>query len=130
MTEIAELVDRARAARENAYAPYSTYRVGAAVLTASGAVFTGCNVENASYGLTVCAERVAICTAVAAGQREFLTLAVVTSNGGAPCGVCRQVLVEFAPDATVIIATPDEICTTVAARDLLPGFFGPLSLQA
>lgn len=126
----AELIRLARAARQHAYAPYSHYRVGAAVLTADGHVFTGCNVENAEFGSTVCAERVAIWSAVATGHREFTMLAVVTSNGGAPCGSCRQVLVEFAPDMTVLIADTEHLHRQVTVRDLLPHFFGPQDLPA
>ncbi len=92
-----ELVSAARAAREKAYAPYSRYQVGAAVQTVEGRVFTGCNIENASYGLSICAERTAIFAAVAAGAREITAVALVTADGGTPCGACRQVLAEFLP---------------------------------
>ena len=129
MTELAmtaeQLVEQARAGRQRAYAPYSRYPVGAALLTTTGAVFVGCNIENASYGLTICAERVAMANAIAAGQREFVMLALVTSNGGAPCGACRQMMIEFAPDMPVVIANEQEIRQTLPARALLPGFFGP-----
>lgn len=125
-----ELVNLARIARQHAYAPYSHYRVGAAVLTADGAVFTGCNVENAEFGSTVCAERVAIWSAVAAGHRAFTMLAVVTGNGGAPCGSCRQVLVEFAPDMVVTIADTEQVHRQLTVRELLPDFFGPLDLPS
>ncbi len=129
MTELAmtaeQLVEQARAGRQRAYAPYSRYPVGAALLTATGDVFIGCNIENASYGLTICAERVAIANAIAAGQREFIMLALVTSNGGSPCGACRQVMVEFAPDMPVIIADQQGIRQTLPAHALIPGFFGP-----
>lgn len=91
------LTAAALAARENAYAPYSKYKVGAAVRTTDGRIFTGCNVENASYGLSNCAERTAVFSAVAAGAREITTVAVATEDGGTPCGACRQVLSEFAP---------------------------------
>jgi cytidine deaminase len=120
-----QLVAHARTARTRAYAPYSHYLVGAAVLTSAGEVFTGCNIENASYGLTICAERVAIANAIAAGQRDFIMLALITANGGSPCGACRQVMVEFAPDMPVIIADELGIRQTLQARALLPGFFGP-----
>lgn len=126
----AELVSLARNARQHAYAPYSHYRVGAALLTADGEVFTGCNVENAEFGSTVCAERVAIWSAVAAGHREFRMLAVVTSNGGAPCGSCRQVLVEFAPDMVVYIADTEQLYRQLTVRELLPDFFGPQNLPS
>jgi cytidine deaminase len=117
-----ELAVRAAEARERAYAPYSGFKVGAAVLTADGSVFTGCNVENASYGLTVCAERVAVMTAIAAGAKDIVKIAVVTSNSPplAPCGACRQVLVEFAPRAEVLsISTKGETRRWDAA-ELLP----------
>ncbi len=90
-------------ARLHAYAPYSGYHVGAAVETAAGEIFTGCNVENSSYGLTICAERVAVSAAVAAGHREFAGIAVATSNGGPPCGACRQFLAEFATTLPVLL---------------------------
>lgn len=99
------LVAAARAARAHAYAPYSRYRVGAAVLTKSGRIFAGCNVENATYGATVCAERNAIGAMVAAGEREPIACVVVTAGPtpGTPCGVCRQVLSEFAADMPVML---------------------------
>jgi len=90
-----ELVEAAQRAREQAYAPYSDFAVGAAVQAGSGSVYTGCNVENASYGLTICAERVATFKAIAAGEREITAVAVVSQPGATPCGACRQVLVEF-----------------------------------
>jgi cytidine deaminase len=88
------LITKALEMRGNSYSPYSNFAVSAALLTESGKVFTGVNVENASYGLTICAERVAIATAVAAGEKEFQTIAVVVKGGGSPCGACRQVLNE------------------------------------
>jgi cytidine deaminase len=129
--QIDELVAMAAEVREKAHAPYSRYRVGAAVLTADGRVFTGCNVENASFGLSVCAERHAVASAVAAGCGEFVGLAVVTSSNppAAPCGACRQVLAEFGDFPLVLVNTDgDRLETTVA--DLLPRSFGPKALPA
>ncbi|HMS15724.1 MAG TPA: cytidine deaminase [Planctomycetota bacterium] len=119
------LVDAARAARNHAHAPYSRYPVGAAVLTGSGHVFTGTNVENASFGLTVCAERSAIFAMVAAGERDPVAVAVVTTDGAAPCGACRQVLREFASDLQILIARPSGDPITRTLVDLLPEPFGP-----
>jgi cytidine deaminase len=100
------LLDAARLARENAHAPFSNFRVGAAVLAKSGRIFTGCNVENASYGLTICAERVAIFKAISEGERGFDAVAVVTDAEKLtpPCGACRQIIWEFCGDAEVILA--------------------------
>lgn len=101
-----ELIAAARAVRENAHAPFSKFRVGAAVRAASGRVFTGCNVENATYGLTLCAERVAIFKAVSEGERKFESVAVVadTDKLTPPCGACRQILWEFCGDAEIVLA--------------------------
>ncbi|HXX38188.1 MAG TPA: cytidine deaminase [bacterium] len=122
------LVRAAFAARRRAYAPYSRFPVGAAVLTAGGAIYAGANVENASYGLTVCAERVAIHTAVAAGRRRLLAMAVAGAPGISPCGACRQVMDEFGVK-TVVLASPGVKPIVVALRDLLPRPFvkGPAS---
>lgn len=105
-----ELISLAAAARENAYAPYSHFRVGAAVLTASGRIYTGCNVENVSYGMTICAERVAVSKAISDGEREIIALAVVVEGEPAmPCGACLQVIQEFAgEESPVIIASNTE----------------------
>ncbi len=102
---LARLVTAARGARERAYAPYSKYRVGAAILTKSGAMFTGTNVENATYGATLCAERSAIAQMVAAGERDPVACAVATggARAGSPCGICRPVLREFARDMTIVL---------------------------
>ncbi len=124
-----ELIERAKAARENAYVPYSEYPVGAALLTASGEIYTGCNIEIASFGATVCAERTAAFKAVSEGEREIRAVAVVTSNGAAPCGICRQVLYEFGPQMTVIMAdTLGAITWEGPLSDLLPYGFGPQKL--
>jgi len=102
----AALIAAARAAREHAHAPYSNFRVGAALRAKSGRVFTGCNVENATYGLTLCAERVAVFKAISEGERGFVAVAVVadTDSLTPPCGACRQILWEFCGDAEVVLA--------------------------
>jgi len=124
-----ELIRQAQKARLQAYAPYSNYRVGAALLTTSGNLFTGANVENAAYPTCMCAERVAIFKAVSQGQREFQALAVVTSNGGTPCGSCRQVLAEFGLETVVLIADIEgRLLQETTVASLLPGAFGPADL--
>jgi cytidine deaminase len=122
---IQKLIAAARQAREAAYAPYSNFKVGAAVLSADGRIFTGCNVENASFGATVCAERVAIFAAVAAGQRQIKALAVIadTPEPVAPCGLCRQVLQEFGADCQVIMANLTGEYRVVTMAQLLPHAF-------
>lgn len=123
--DLTKLVDAACAVRDRAYAPYSKYLVGAALMTSDGEIIVGCNVENISYGLTNCAERVAIGTAVAAGKRTFLALAIATSNGGTPCGACRQVLAEFCPDLPVYLVAVEQgrAVTELSLARLLPGRF-------
>ncbi len=124
------LIQLAVETRERAYAPYSKYWVGAALLTHSGRFFTGANVENAAYPTSMCAERVAIFTAVSEGEREFVALAVVTANGGTPCGACRQVMAEFGLDLTVLIADAQgNLRQKVRLAELLPGAFGPGDLK-
>ncbi|HNZ01082.1 MAG TPA: cytidine deaminase [Anaerolineaceae bacterium] len=121
-----QLIETARQARRWAYAPYSQYAVGAAVLTASGRVYDGVNIENAAYPTGICAERVAVFKAVSEGEREFVAIAVVTSNAGSPCGSCRQVLAEFGTGTIVYLADEEgnlQVETTVA--NLLPFSFGP-----
>jgi cytidine deaminase len=115
----------ALAARARAYAPYSHFAVGAAALGAGGEVFAGCNVENASYGLTICAERAAIGAAVAGGETSITTIAIATAGGQTPCGACRQVLSEFGPTMTVLLVDADDpasVRTTTLDR-LLPERF-------
>ena len=102
-----ELVEPASRSRENAHAPYSRFQVGAAVLTEGGELFGGCNVENASYGLTICAERAAVCAAVLAGHQKIAAVAVATAGGHSPCGACRQVLSEFGPAMEVLLVDAD-----------------------
>ena len=127
--EIDQLVALAAAARGAAYVPYSHFPVGAALRAEDGAVFTGCNVENASYGLTICAERNAVAHAVAEGARHFQAIAVVTENGVTPCGMCRQVLAEFGPRMTVIVADAADNRRIYNLTDLLPAAFTPAQLE-
>jgi cytidine deaminase len=123
------LIARAREARRRAYAPYSGYPVGAALLTASGTIYEGVNVENAAYPTGICAERSAVFSAVSQGEREFIAIAVVTKDGGTPCGSCRQVLTEFGPDILVLIADAEgKLIAETTARELLPNAFGPENL--
>ena len=120
------LVQTAIEARKWAYAPYSGYAVGAALLTASGRLYDGANIENAAYPSTICAERVAVFKAVFQGERLFTAMAVVTLNGGFPCGSCRQVLAEFGLDTQVLIADEEgNVLQEMQVKDLLPGAFTP-----
>lgn len=125
-----KLLAAALAARENAYAPYSKFKVGAAVETADGHIFTGCNIENASYGLTCCAERNAVFAAVGSGARSFKALCVVadTEEPVAPCGACRQVLAEF-PFEKIILANCKGLTKVMTVAELLPYGFGPEALE-
>ena len=123
------LVELANEARKRAYAPYSDYRVGAALRTRSGRVFTGTNVENAAYPTSICAERTAAFKAVSEGELEFEVIAVVTDNGGSPCGSCRQVLAEFGLETVVLIADGSgKIIKETTVRALLPDAFQPQHL--
>ena len=125
------LIQAAVEASKNAYAPYSHYPVGAALQTTTGEVFTGVNVENAVYPLTICAERAAVFSAVSAGHRSFDTLAVVTRDGGSPCGSCRQVLAEFGVELVVLICDlSGEVHQKTTVRDLLPYAFGSTNLES
>jgi cytidine deaminase len=124
------LVQKASEAQKRAYAPYSKYQVGAALLTKSDKIYQGCNIENASYGLCNCAERTAVFKATSEGEREFEAIAIVTKDGGMPCGACRQVMNEFSPKMEVITADEDGVihfeCTL---EQILPHAFGPANLN-
>ncbi len=115
-------------AREKSYSPYSHYKVGAALLTSHGKIYTGCNIENAAYTPSNCAERTAIFKAISEGDQDFAAIAVVTINGGAPCGVCRQVIREFAPNLTIIVGNIAGDYQVLSLPDLLPDSFGPENL--
>jgi cytidine deaminase len=124
------LIDLANEARRRAYVPYSKYPVGAALRTKSGRLFTGVNVENAAYPQVMCAERVAVFKAVSEGETEFEVIAVVTNNGGSPCGGCRQVLAEFGLDTIVLIADGEgKLKKTLTVAELLPEAFTPDHLK-
>lgn len=124
-----QLVDAAIAAQAATYSPYSHYAVGAALLTEDGTLYQGANIENAAYPVSVCAERVAIFKAVNEGHRAFKGIAVVTRDGGSPCGSCRQVMAEFGLEPTVLIANADgEIVMEGSVGDILPGAFTPANL--
>lgn len=120
-----QLIEAARQAREKAYVPYSRFPVGAALITEDGTLYTGCNIENASYGLTNCAERTAVFKAVSEGHMRFTTIAVVADTDGpvSPCGACRQVLSEFGPDARVYLTNLRGDVQETSVRELLPGAF-------
>ena len=124
-----KLIQRAVQARKWAYAPYSNYTVGAALLTTSGRIYEGVNVENAAYPDSICAERVAIYKAVSEGERKFVAIAVVTKDGGSPCGSCRQVLAEFGLDTVVLIANEKGmLLNETSVAELLPQAFNSTSL--
>lgn len=125
-----QLIQAADEARQHAYVPYSRYRVGAALLTQDGQTIRGCNVENAAYPMSICAERTALVKAISEGIRDFQAIVVVTDNGGSPCGACRQMLYEFAPDLQVIIADgAGKVHLDLSLRDLLAYGFGPEKLS-
>jgi cytidine deaminase len=124
-SEDRRLVEAALVARQRAFAPYSKFLVGAALVTTAGKLFSGCNVENASYGLTICAERTAVFSAVADGEQKFARLAIASEGGVSPCGACRQVLAEFSPQLPILLVDvlqPDRVAE-VSLGDLLPGLF-------
>ena len=123
------LIERAIAVRQWAYAPYSNYRVGAALLADSGRIYDGINVENAAYGSSICAERTALVKAVSEGERRFEAVAVVTNNGGSPCGACRQMLAEFGLDVNVLLVNGEgKVLRETTLRELLPDAFTPDAL--
>lgn len=125
------LVQTAMEARKWVYAPYSKYPVGAALLTSSGRIYDGVNVENAAYPLSMCAERVAVFKAVSEGENQFEAIAVVTRDGGNPCGACRQVLSEFGLDTIVLVADDQgKILLDTTVDELLPGAFGSANLDS
>src|SRR5512147_1480562 len=123
------LIDLANTARQRAYVPYSNYPVGSSLRTKSGRIFTGVNVENAAYPQTMCAERVAIYKAVSEGEKDFEVIAVVTNNGGSPCGGCRQVMAEFGLDTIVLLADGSgKLVKQTTVKELLPEAFTPEQL--
>ena len=131
-----ELCNAAIDAMKNAYVPYSGYRVGAALMTEDGKLFTGCNIENAAYTPTVCAERTAFFNAISSGERDFAAIAVVGGKDGVisgsfpPCGVCRQVMAEFcSPDFTVLVVTEEESYKKYSLNELLPEAFTPKNIE-
>ncbi|HET7842288.1 MAG TPA: cytidine deaminase [Terriglobia bacterium] len=130
MMNLDELVQAALHARENAFAPYSNFKVGAALATEDGKIYSGCNVENASYGLTVCAERVALWKAISEGERKFARIVVTsaTERPAAPCGACRQLLWEFCGDIEVILANPQGYRESHRLASLFPRPFDAKSL--
>ena len=129
-TERQSLIDLANETRKYSYAPYSHYPVGAALRTKTGRVYTGVNIENAAYPTGICAERVAIFKAVSEGELEFDVIAVVTDNGGSPCGSCRQVMAEFGLDTIVLIADENgKLIKEITVQNLLPEAFQPHHLD-
>ena len=123
-TNIEKLITIATNMTNKAYAPYSKFHVGAALQTVTGEIIGGCNVESASYGLTICAERVAIFQAIAQGHKEFTDIVIVSKSGAYPCGACRQVIYEHAPHATITIVSQSKIIDTTTIQKLLPHGFG------
>ncbi len=126
--EKSALIAATKAIQPKAYAPYSNYQVGAAVLAADDNIYTGVNVENASYGLTICAERNAIFSMVTAGVQRFKAIAIIGMGAVSPCGACRQVMVEFAGDVPVFLIQPGDLIQETSLHQLLPLHFGPENL--
>ncbi len=125
MSDYKQLIDKAKAAKKSAFAPYSHFPVGAALLTTEGRIYTGCNIESSSYGLTMCAERVAMFKALSEGERDFDAIAIATDidNFCPPCGACRQVLWDFAREMTVILVSADSATKEMKMSDFLPHAF-------
>jgi len=120
------LIEKAQKAMENAYVPYSNFKVGAALLMADGSVYTGCNIENSSFGATICAERTAMFKAVSEGRKDMVKIAIVSSSGDKtyPCGICRQVMAEFMPEGSIVLKDKNGKITEESVRDILPNAFG------
>lgn len=121
-----KLVEKAEKAMKNAYVPYSRFKVGAALLMADGSVYTGCNIENSSFGATICAERTAMFKAVSDGRKDMVKIAIVSSSGDKtyPCGICRQVMAEFMPEGSIVLKDKNGKITEESVRDILPNAFG------
>jgi len=124
-----KLIDAARQARKNSHSPYSKYEVGAAVLTYDNTIISGCNVESSSYGLTCCAERTALFSAIGKGHKKFKALAVITKNGGTPCGACRQVIWDLCGNISVYIADENGNIDETTSKELLPNAFNDSVLK-
>lgn len=124
-----QTLEIAREMQKKALCFYSKFQVGAAVITDNNQIVGGCNIESASYGLTICAERVAIFSALAQGYKNFKNIVLVTDTGSYPCGACRQILSEFCPNAYITIATPSKIINTIAIKDLIPYAFNDIDIK-
>lgn len=124
-----KLIDAARQAQKNSHSPYSKYKVGAAVLSNDDTIISGCNVESSSYSLTCCAERVALFSAVSDGHKKFKALAVITNDGGTPCGACRQVIWDLCGDIPIYIADENGKIDETTSKELLPNAFDDSSLK-
>ena len=124
-----KLINEARLAKKNSYSPYSKYKVGSAVLTDDDTIISGCNVESSSYSLTCCAERTALFSAISSGHNKFKALAVITKDGGTPCGACRQVIWDLCGDIPIYIADEDDNVDETTSKALLPKAFDGNSLK-
>lgn len=124
-----KLINAAQLAQKNSYSPYSKYKVGAAVLTEDDTIISGCNVESSSYGLTCCAERTALYSAISMGHSKFKALAVITKDGGTPCGACRQVIWDLCGDIPIFIASETGELESTTSKELLPNAFNDSSLR-